>query len=140
MRLIFILFLWSILTACGSSRTAQSVKINRTIIERIDTTVVINPVGLLATFDSITSTRQTISTDNGSVSVGLLPSGKIEVICITDTVFVPVQMERTTTERIKKKDTQVKNKGVRWRWFIFGIVAAIVGRLLLMSFLGRIQA
>jgi len=44
-------------------------------------------------------------------------------------------MKRETVEEITKKDTITKSKGVRWRWFIFGVIAALVGRLVLRQLL-----
>ena len=132
---IFIPILCLSLTACGISRTTTKETINRVTIERIDTTITIAPWSSKATFDSVTTKPQTREVPGGSVTIKKTVAGKIEVICQTDTIFVPVQMKRETVEEITKKDTITKSKGVRWRWFIFGIIAALVGRLVLRQLL-----
>jgi len=119
------------LTSCGITRTTKRVKFETHTIERIDTTVAIRPVQMLATFDSVTTTRQTIQTPKGRVSIQRNKNGSTSVECDTDTVFVDVFIERETTTKVKKKDTTIESHGVRLRWFLFGVIAVFVVRLLL---------
>ena len=128
---ITLIWLCLIMASCGTSRHTKTVKSTTTTITRIDTTVQIKPINLLATFDSVTTERQTVETKNGSVSIQRQPSGKISVICRTDTIYVPVKMEQTKTTETKEKTKTVKSKGVRWRWFLFGIIAALIGRVVI---------
>lgn len=127
------IFICLILTSCGISRTTTTVQSKTTITSKIDTTVQIKPINLLATFDSVTVKKQTVKTKNGSVSIQRQPSGKITVECETDTVYVPVEMEQTKTTETTEKTKVVKSVGARWRWFLFGVIAALVGRAVIRN-------
>ena len=135
MKIFFLLFALSCFCSCGISKKTIREKYNTQIIERVDTVVTIRPMKYRATFDSITTTRQTIQTPSGTISAQRFENGSTEIICETDTVFVDVFIDRVTTTQGTKKNTTIENRGVRGRWFIFGLIAAVILRMLLPSIL-----